>query len=310
MPFYDLTSNGQRHPRLMKRGVILRVVQAVIGAGAAPEQVSPCFEHGMRQWFSMEGNLSAKQLRQRLPAQRQGPNFLSDNEIFHVRGRTYALSNQWGDPSWSESISLLVDKWPALGIRIVSLDQPNVGDQFPAEETADVEPGAAAAGGGPVFPDNSHQLLGMAGEYYVLFQLHRRGLLAGLAPRGHKEVDVIALGPEQKVAVAIQAKTRRSGNNGGWRLAQKHEQVPFPGLHFCFVDLESSRPVTYVIPAEIVAAAVTSSHAVWLRQPGHNGHDMRTITVDWGFPVPGYDRTWLSVYREAWHLVCGPAASR
>jgi hypothetical protein len=305
MPVYDLTLNGVTHRRVFKRGVMLRIAHAAVQAGITPGELAPTFHHPEASWFSAEGNLTGEELRRHLPEQRWIRYFLEDNELLHVDGRTYALTNQWGDPSWGNTVKEIAARWPQLGIEVRGEDwRPGPAVAAERELPPDISGAVAGAGGaGPDLPEIDQQLLGAAGEYYVLFQLHRRGLLAGLTPRGYRDVDIHVMSPELEVSASVQVKTRRSGHHGGWRMGKKHEVAPLYRLHFCLVDLEPARPVTFVVPAEVVAKAVRESHAAWLAMGNHNDHDMRVISSDWGFAVPGHEVGWLARYEEAWDLL-------
>ncbi|HVP65836.1 MAG TPA: hypothetical protein VMT17_01080 [Anaeromyxobacteraceae bacterium] len=147
-----------------------------------------------------------------------------------------------------------------------------------------------------------------AGEHFVLYKLHSLDLLAAAAPRGFRDVDIIVLMPDQTVAASVQVKTRRHGSSGGWPMSEKHESLLLPNLFYCFVDLEPSEPVTYVLPCKTVADFLTKAHAAWLASPGkhgqqHNETSMRQLTPTCRYNLAGYKGRWLDKYREKWSLI-------
>lgn len=157
-------------------------------------------------------------------------------------------------------------------------------------------------------PERRMDFVGSAGEHFVLYQLHRRNLLAAQAPRGFKAVDILVLNPDRSVIASIQVKTRSSGDDGGWHMKKKHESLMLPGLFYCFVDLEPTQPNVYVVPCAIVAEVVTKSHAAWLAAPGrggkpHNDNDMRRVLPAYKFAVDGYSDGWMEDYWDRWDLL-------
>lgn len=158
-------------------------------------------------------------------------------------------------------------------------------------------------------------LVGSAGEHFVLYKLHRRGLLAAQAPRGFKDVDIVVLNPDRSVVASIQVKTRSSGTDGGWHMKKKHETLVLPGLFYCFVDMERVSPDVYIVPCEVVADVVKKSHAAWLSIPGkggqpHNDSDMRRVIPAYKYKVDGYKGDWLQQYWDDWSILSGAQESK
>ena len=141
-------------------------------------------------------------------------------------------------------------------------------------------------------------LTGTAGEHYVLYQLHLRGLLAAQSPTGAYGADILVFSPAMGVGSMIQVKTRSLGEGGGWHMRQKHEALLHPRLFYAFVDPQPERPVVYVVPSEIVADVLTKTHRAWLATPGKGGRphsDSKTRRIlPWlPSPLPGYEGPWL-----------------
>jgi hypothetical protein len=73
-------------------------------------------------------------------------------------------------------------------------------------------------------------------------------------------------------------------------------------------------PVTYIVPSEVVANVLKKSHAEWLNIPGrlgqaHRDNDVRRLSSDYTYPVPGYPSGWLERYREPWGSIQAAAGA-
>lgn len=151
----------------------------------------------------------------------------------------------------------------------------------------------------------STTLIGAAGESFVLFQLYRRGLLAGQPPAGVADVDLLVLDESAQVITNLQVKTRTYGSDGGWHMKVKHESLVSNRLFYVFVDLEPDVPTCFVIPSRVVAEHVKMSHATWLSLPGRNGRphqesQVRRLIPNLSFAVEGFPPGWIEKYREDW----------
>lgn len=151
-------------------------------------------------------------------------------------------------------------------------------------------------------------MTGAAGEDYVLYQLHIRDLLAAQAPSNAFAADIVVFSPRMSVGAMIQVKTRTGGSDGGWHMGQKHETLVHPRLFYIFLDLEPAAPVCYIVPAEVVAQAVATSHRAWLAAPGargqpHRDNQMRRITPRFAPAPPSFPHGWLDEFRERWELL-------
>lgn len=159
-------------------------------------------------------------------------------------------------------------------------------------------------------------LIGVAGEHYVLSELLRRGYIAALAPAGVPSADIVATDQEGSRLCSIQVKTRRGiGADGGWHMNAKHENGPGGERYFyCFVDFQEPqkvRPLVYVMPAAVVAKAITESHKKWLNTLGrkgqpHKDNPVRRLLPDysktWASDNP-YPSGWMDRYLDAWDIL-------
>jgi hypothetical protein len=148
------------------------------------------------------------------------------------------------------------------------------------------------------------QLTGAAGEHLVLSRLLSRGFLSAQAPRGTRKADILVNFLDGGRPCLIQVKARQYGSDLGWHMQEKHEAQTEEDLFFCFVDFEPDDPVVYVLPAAVVADAISTDHQIWLDTPGKNGqaHNPTTFRRLRG-NSRGKEDGWLNEYRERWDLI-------
>lgn len=100
---FDLTIEGALYQNLPKRRMIYQVVKAIIEKGTTPEQLQPLLP-GSERWLVVEGDCTEEQFHQKAKEVRSlrgalyEPRryFNSDEELFRVNGKTYALTKMWG----------------------------------------------------------------------------------------------------------------------------------------------------------------------------------------------------------------------
>ncbi len=154
---------------------------------------------------------------------------------------------------------------------------------------------------GSVWPNASHkkQTVGDAGEHYVLAMLLREGFIAAQAPRGLKDIDVLAHHPVTGNTCALQVKTKSSGKK--WVLGRKHERIDHQ-LVFALVDFVASPPAIYVLPSFHVARAIRLDHWCWKYHGGNDG-SMRFISDPMTYQCGGTQPGWLEPYCNNWDPV-------
>jgi hypothetical protein len=92
---YNVTVDGHTQRSLSKRALVLAVTRAAFAQGIPIESIRELMPP--RKWIEVEGELSADKFRQTIEVQYDPQRyFCGDGELFHTAGRTYALSNQWG----------------------------------------------------------------------------------------------------------------------------------------------------------------------------------------------------------------------
>ena len=98
---YDLTVDGNTYSHLWKRRLVFEVVKAALAKGFPPEQIATLVPPN--KWISVDGEVTAEEfgdkvskVQTKLGAKYDlSRYFCDDGELFHITGRTYALSNQW-----------------------------------------------------------------------------------------------------------------------------------------------------------------------------------------------------------------------
>lgn len=106
------TKSGEVFERLPKRWLVYRAVREAIAQGATPDQIRnvvPWREGGM--FISADGHQSGEALMAAFPAKSPERFFCADDEVFYVNGKTYALSNQWGNRTL-EAVKNIVSRMP------------------------------------------------------------------------------------------------------------------------------------------------------------------------------------------------------
>ena len=124
---YDIRQpDGTVERNLPKRRIVLALVRALIAHGIEPAAISAALPAlGGRLFRSAPGRLNTARFVQAVQAshQQKGKSFdpsryfCAEAELLKVGGRTYALSNQWGD--WTgDSLSALLTAFPDTGITV------------------------------------------------------------------------------------------------------------------------------------------------------------------------------------------------
>jgi hypothetical protein len=91
------TSVGELGSNLPKRHFVFQVIKEVIRLGHKPEDIAHAVSwRESRMFISASGNLNGDELMAAVPGKDWARYFCKDDELFHVNGNTYALTNQWG----------------------------------------------------------------------------------------------------------------------------------------------------------------------------------------------------------------------
>ncbi|MEO6917623.1 MAG: hypothetical protein ABI171_01000 [Collimonas sp.] len=110
--YFVRTKSGHDHTNLPKRWLVFHVVQEAIRLGVSPDTIREAvLWRNTGIFVSADGDLSGEQLMATVPRKSKNRFFCEDDEVFHVDGKTYALSNQWGGRTL-EAVSAIVAKLP------------------------------------------------------------------------------------------------------------------------------------------------------------------------------------------------------
>lgn len=110
---YDLTVGETTHPNLPKKRLIYEVVAEAIRRHLSPEQIAAAVPWRRDSMFvSALGNLTPEALGLALSDKPLDRHYAELHDLFHVDGRTYAMSDQWGHRTL-EAVSAIVAILPA-----------------------------------------------------------------------------------------------------------------------------------------------------------------------------------------------------
>ena len=120
---FDVEVLGEKYRGLSKRTAILRVVQASVQSGHAPEELRSLEGMAKGSFLVAEGNF--KEERDFIEAVTQPGEkfntrkwFTSDDKLLHHGGRTYALAkNIWNRSRWDSVMLALADRCPEVQIQ-------------------------------------------------------------------------------------------------------------------------------------------------------------------------------------------------
>jgi hypothetical protein len=118
-------------------------------------------------------------------------------------------------------------------------------------------------------------LIGNAGEYYVMAELLKRGVIAALVPRNAPAFDILASKADQTVRIRVKTKTEEYPD---WQWVAKEDGSIFRRLSqvgdfVVLVNLtEETRNLSfYILPTPLVDKWLKEDHERWLRTPGRGG---------------------------------------
>lgn len=109
---YNLrTRSGKELTNLPKRRLILHVVKEAIHLGLRIEKIREAVHWRISNMFiEVEGKVSGAAMAAQIPS-KADRYFCEDDELIFVEGKTYALSNRWGDRTES-AIRIILDLLP------------------------------------------------------------------------------------------------------------------------------------------------------------------------------------------------------
>ena len=136
--------------------------------------------------------------------------------------------------------------------------------------------------------------INLAGEFYAMHTLFRCGYVPALTLGNTKGVDILLYNPTNEKQFKVEVKTSSvtknepnfGGENIGWRMDKKHEEIRFDNLIYCFVFIPinyTERPRIFFVPSAEVARYVYWEHDHWLNNVPHKREvkdtEMRTFRI-------------------------------
>jgi hypothetical protein len=123
---FDVTVNGVRHERLPKRKVMLVLIRHLVAEGVPPEKIAAAVPYRSDRLFRLaDGELDGSAFIERLTEHMKAKGkafdpdryFCETQELLHVGGRTYAVTNQWGAGT-QETVDALLTAFGHHGVTI------------------------------------------------------------------------------------------------------------------------------------------------------------------------------------------------
>ena len=149
-------------------------------------------------------------------------------------------------------------------------------------------------------------LVGNAGEYYVMAELLKRGVIAALAPRNAPAFDILATMDKRTVRIRVKTKSEEYTD---WQWMAKKD-----GRIFTHLDDEGDFSVLvnlaaelgdmeyYVVPTHTLNEWLLDLFCTWLDSPGKNGRphspDNRKRNLN-----ENQSAEKLSAYRGNWNIL-------
>lgn len=122
------------------------------------------------------------------------------------------------------------------------------------------------------FKKLASSLAGVSGEYSVAAELSRRGYICSMTIKNTKGIDILVYKEESNKSIGIQVKTTQI-EKPEWALSAKDESVVDESIVYVFVMLKSlvELPEYYIVPSNVVANYIYTTHREWLSQKGKKG---------------------------------------
>jgi hypothetical protein len=152
-------------------------------------------------------------------------------------------------------------------------------------------------------------IIGNAGEYLVVGELLKRGIVAAPAPRNSPGFDVLATNGIKSLNIRVKTKTE-AANSWVWICKKDAQRTIFKNLgdksdFTVLVDLKDvqASPEYYVLPTSELDKKLREIFEYWLKSPPKRGkpHDLNTRMLRIGGSA--YQQEWLSEWKGAWSLI-------
>jgi hypothetical protein len=115
---YDVVLNGVKQEALPKRKAIFAVVKHLCAQGVTPEEIAEMVPWRSTMFCSVDGTVSSQEFISQKKAKVDSGDkrryFCDDGELIRSNGKTYALSNGWGNRTF-QAIQRIIEKFPDKG---------------------------------------------------------------------------------------------------------------------------------------------------------------------------------------------------
>ena len=143
--------------------------------------------------------------------------------------------------------------------------------------------------------------VGIAGEYFVMAELTRRGYVASLTSKNTKAIDLLVSDKAGNRVAAIQVKTCDNPKQVKWKMSNSAEECVSKNLYYVFVNMNGgNEPSYYIVPGEYVAYRLKEDYERWLNTPGKRGQQHNETTMR-TFAFMNEDEA--EQYRDAWFIL-------
>lgn len=119
---FDVCVAGEKHSEQSKRWMMFYIISGILKSGGSPEKVADALP--ARKFNIFEGTLNSEEAYEGIMAKDKGQTiprsrrfFINDGEFFHIDGKTYVLSNQWGNGTL-ETVERLAQLFPEFEISV------------------------------------------------------------------------------------------------------------------------------------------------------------------------------------------------
>ena len=142
---------------------------------------------------------------------------------------------------------------------------------------------------------------GVAGEYFVMAELTRKGYVASLTSKNTKAIDLLVSDKNGRQLAAVQVKTCDNAKQHKWKMSNSVENNDSPNLYYVFVNMNGgSEPSYYVVPSRYVAKKVKQDYEKWLHTPGKQGQQRNETSMRTFEFIDEEERI---QYQNAWYLL-------
>lgn len=150
-------------------------------------------------------------------------------------------------------------------------------------------------------------VIGNAGEYLVVGELLKRGVVAAPAPRNAPGFDVLVSNGRKSTSLRVKTKTPAANS---WVWIAKQDRTIFKdileeGDFTVLVDLKgrNESPDYYVVPTKTLQEQLRDYFQRWLHSPGRGGRQRNPNNRMYRFGDQKEQWNWLNECRGSWQRI-------